>query len=375
MILISLLLLLAFIFWLQRFIYNRFWSRNLDVQLIFSAKTGTEGGKIMLTEQITSRKPLPLPWLTVKFQVSRYLLFPDNIHASITDDYYREDLFSIGMYQRISRTLPVLLKKRGYYTIKSIDLISSDLLLTTKLVGHTKSSSVLTVCPRLIQREELAIPYQQLIGEVLTKRSLYPDPFEFRAIREYQSFDTLKSINWLATARTGDLKVNVNEVTASREVLILLNVEPDGAFYEEALIEEGIRIAASMLQYLAEDGVNVSLVSNARDIITHENLELSTGQSMQHVQQMHELLGRLDLTQKPLRFVDLINDKSYEMEHDPVLMMISLNCDEHLCSRWDALLNEGHRGLWVLPRHPDKDHREPDIQSDVFCWEVKRFAG
>ncbi len=374
MILISLLLLFALVIWLQRFIYSKFWSHRLDVHLLFSARTGTEGGKIMLTEQITSRKPLPLPWLTVKFQVSRYLIFPDNIHASITDDYYREDLFSIGMYQRISRTLPVLLNKRGYYTIKSIDLISSDLLLTRKLIGHTKSDSVLTVCPRMIQREDLDIPYQQLIGEILTRQSLIPDPFEFRSIREYQSFDTLRSINWLATARTGDLKVNVNEVTASREVLIMLNVEPDGAFYEESLIEEGIRIAASMLQYLIEDGINCGLMTNARDIITGETVDIDSGQSSQHVQQVQEQLGRIDLSKKPARFTDLLQEKRYQLSHEPVLLLISLNCDKPLCGLWNDYLDEGHRGLWILPRYPDRDDRKPHIHGEIFCWEVKRYA-
>ncbi|NLB45170.1 MAG: DUF58 domain-containing protein, partial [Clostridiaceae bacterium] len=139
MVLIGLIILFVALVALQRHIYGRFWSRHLTVDLVFSAKTGVEGGSVKLTEVITSRKALPLPWLTVKFQVSRHLVFSDKLHATITDDYYREDLFSLGMYQRIRRTLPVVMKKRGYYTIKSIDLVSSDLLLTRKLVDHARS--------------------------------------------------------------------------------------------------------------------------------------------------------------------------------------------------------------------------------------------
>jgi hypothetical protein len=171
---------------LQRAIYNRFWNRSLAVDLRFSSKIGIEGSSVWLTEIITSRKALPLPWLVVKFHVSRHLVFPDHLHASVTDNYYREDLFSLGMYQRISRTLQVDLNKRGYYTIRSIDLISSDLLLTEKLVSQAQSLSVLTVTPRLIPRKDLAIPYSQLIGPMLVAQALLPDPFEFRTIREYQ---------------------------------------------------------------------------------------------------------------------------------------------------------------------------------------------
>lgn len=375
MILIGLLFIFIILIILQRWLYSRLWSRHLTVDLVFSARTGREGGSVRLTEVISSRKALPLPWLTVKFQVSRHLVFPDKIHAAVTDDYYREDLFSIGMYQRISRTLQIDLKKRGYYTIKSIDLVSSDLLLTRKLVGHTDSQSILIVCPRLINREELDIPYRQMLGQVLTRHALLPDPFEFRSIREYQSFDTLRSVNWMATARTGQLKVNVHEFTASREVVILLNVEADGAFYEEMLVEEGIRIAASLCEYLVLDGIACGLLSNARDIITGEPLDMAAGQSVQHIQQVQEQLGRLDLTKPPLGFAAMLSNRQFSRNQETVLLMISLNCSEILCQTWAECLSRGNQGLWILPRYTDRQDRLPDTDQPLFCWEVKRHAG
>src|SRR5690606_32141098 len=113
MIFIILLITFALLIFLQRLLYSRYWSSRLSANLDFSARVGQEGEQIFLNEQITSSKPLPLPWLTVKFQVSRHLLFPDNVNATVSDDYYREDLFSLGMYQRITRKLPVQLKRRG----------------------------------------------------------------------------------------------------------------------------------------------------------------------------------------------------------------------------------------------------------------------
>ncbi|HBP38525.1 MAG TPA: hypothetical protein DD640_07260 [Clostridiales bacterium] len=371
MILVSLLIVYILFIWLQGWIYRRYWSQNLDVKLRFSTPTGVEGGTIRLTEQITSRKILPLPWLTVKFQVSRFLVFPDNLHATISDDYYREDLFSLGIYQRINRNLTVLLNKRGYYTIKSIDLVSSDLLLTSKLVSHMTSQSVLTVCPRLISREDLLIPYRQLIGQVLTRQSLLPDPFEFRTIREYQGFDNLRSINWMATARTGQLKVNVHEATASREIRILLNVEPDGTFYDELLIEDEIRIAASICTYAAEDGVSCSLCSNAPDILTGERVDVAAGQSIQHIQQIQEQLGRLDLSRPAVSFTGILDQVPQPRMNEPVLLLISLNCSSELCRKWDSCLDLGYKGTWIVPRFPAWQTRIPETENPVFFWEVR----
>jgi uncharacterized protein (DUF58 family) len=372
MVLLSLAFLFALLIWLQGFIYNRFWNRGLEVELKFSTPAGVEGGSIQMTERITSRKPLPLPWLIVKFQVSRDLIFTDKMHASITDDYYREDLFSIGMYQRISRNLTVNMKKRGYYTIKSIDMVSADLLLIRKLVDHADSHSRLTVCPRLISREDLEIPYRQLMGAVLARDSLQPDPFEFRTIREYQGFDNLRSINWLATARTGQLKVNVHENTASREVVVFLNVEPDSSWYEEALVEEAIRIAASICAYLNEDGISCGLVTNARDSVNGCTVEMAAGQSLQHNQQIQEQLGRLDLRQKPGRFMEILEVLPQPRINDPVLLFISLDCSQALCTQWNDCLELGYKGLWIVPFDPAHKGRRPEIEAPVFMWEVGR---
>lgn len=375
MIFIILLGTFTLLIFLQRLLYSRYWSSKLTAELSFSARVGQEGDQIFLNEQITSRKPLPLPWLTVKFQVSRHLLFPDNVNATVSDDYYREDLFSLGMYQRITRKLPVQLKRRGYYTIKSIDLISSDLLLTQKLIEHVDSSSILTVCPRLIPREQLHIPYQHLIGEIVARNSLNQDPFEFRSIRDYESYDSMRSINWMATARTSRLKVNVHEVTAARDVLILLNVEPDGAFYEERLIEEAIRIAGSLTQYLIEDGISCSFLTNARDIITREICSISPGRSQQHVQTVLEQLGRLDLAQKPAVFSELMAERLELPDSiDPVLVMISLNCSQTLTSIWDDHLSRGGRGSWIVPHYNDGLYRLPEINGAVHAWEVRNHV-
>jgi uncharacterized protein (DUF58 family) len=242
------------------------------------------------------------------------------------------------------------------------------------LIDHADSRSQLTVCPRLISREDLDIPYCQLLGQVLARRSLQPDPFEFRTIREYQSFDNLRSVNWMATARTGQLKVNVHENTASREVRILLNVEPDGAFHDDFLIEEAIRIAASMCSFLNEDGISCGLTTNARDSVSGCAVDIAAGQSLQHNQQIQEQLGRLDLLRKPERFAEMIDDLPQPRINDPVLLFISLDCSPMLCRLWMDCLDRGFQGLWIVPRAEDHAGRLPEIDAAVFIWEVKQHA-
>lgn len=373
--LLILLIIPLLLIWIQRLVYSRYWIRQLSIDLLFSRNLATEGETIDLSEILTSRKALPLPWLTVKFQVSRNLVFPDKINATVTDYYYREDLFSIGLYQRISRKLSVYLKKRGYYTIKSIDLISSDLLLSSKLVAHVNSHSFLTVCPQLLDNEDIAIPFQQLMGMVLALRSIVTDPFEFKGIREYQSYDNLRSINWLATARTGAYKVNTHDSTATRLVRVLLNVEPDKAFYEETLLEEAIRLAATLCHDLILSGVTCSLETNGRDIMTGQTINLPPAQSASHIQQIQESLGRLDLLAKPASFADMLEILQEQQGQDEVLCIISLNCSPDIIAHWDLRMLSERPAIWLIPVYRHDSVHLPEVRQGaehVLIREVNR---
>ena len=67
----------------------------------------------MAGEVVENKKALPLPVLGVKFQVARALHFAKDPNAGVSDFYYRSDVFSVMMFQKITRSLPFLATKRG----------------------------------------------------------------------------------------------------------------------------------------------------------------------------------------------------------------------------------------------------------------------
>ena len=54
---------------LQRKIYQRFWNWHLAAGISFSEKEITEGEAVVIEEELTNDKILPLPWVHLKFQV------------------------------------------------------------------------------------------------------------------------------------------------------------------------------------------------------------------------------------------------------------------------------------------------------------------
>ncbi len=345
------LIIAGLLFSLQRYLYARYWDHGLTAELSFSAARVNEGDRVDLDELVTSRKLLPLPWLGLKFHVSRDLVFPDDPFTSVSDSSYREELFSIGSFQQIRRRHNLLCRRRGYYTFKSIDLISSDLLASNKLTLQVQGQASLYVFPRPVPERELDIPIERVRGEVLTRRHLIEDPFEFRGIREYHFQDPLKLINWNASARTGALMVNITGFTSTQAVEILINVEYPSLWKEERLIEDAIRVAATLSERMTADGLPVGLRTNGRDIVTRAPQRVIPGSSDDHLIAVNEVLSRIDLQQKAPAFTDLLDACLAEADDGPLYLILSAAHGYEIQARFRALLEHGMRCLWLLP-HP-----------------------
>lgn len=213
----------------QKYVYAKIWQRDLKVSLSFREDGIWEGQESELSEIIENRKRLPLTMLKVKFQTDRHLVFADTKGSRTTDRYYRNDIFQIGRLEKVTRALHFTGGRRGYYTIQEADLVASDLFLTAQYTATTPIEHCsLYVYPKPFSHPDFKRSLKQLNGEVLTKRHLLEDPFEYRGIRDYQPQDDLKSINWKATARTGDLKVNQKNYTSQKSVRIFVNLEDTG---------------------------------------------------------------------------------------------------------------------------------------------------
>ncbi|MBP7402421.1 MAG: DUF58 domain-containing protein [Clostridia bacterium] len=351
MVILVILVIAGALFSLQRMLYSRYWDRGLSAELTFSAHRVNEGDHVDMDELVSSRKLLPLPWLGLKFHVSRDLVFPDDPFTSVSDWSYREELFSIGAFQQIRRRHHVFCRRRGFFTFKSIDLISSDLLASNKLATQVASAASLYVFPRPVPERELDIPIERVNGELLTRRHLVEDPFEFIGIREYHLDDPLKSINWKATARTGGLMVNVRGHTSTQAVELLVNVEYPSLWSEERLIEDAIRVAATLADRLTAEGLAVGMRANGRDIVTRENPRVPAGSSDDHMIAVNESLARLDLHLKPRPFADLLDECLLEADDGPLFLLVSAAFNDDILDRFRALRDHGMRCLWILP-HP-----------------------
>jgi len=369
MALISMVITVVFLIWLQGLIYRKRWKRNLEMKLSFSAVEAFEGDRLYLTEELTNAKLLPLPWVAAKFQISRNLYFIGQRNFKISDDYYQNDIFSINMYQKITRRLDFICGRRGYYQIKSMNLASSNIFITEKLVKQIPCNAALTVFPKRIPFEELDILFRQVYGEIVVQRFTNPDPFAFKGIREYQPQDDFRSINFKATAKTNQLMVNINSSTASQELVILLNLQPYSAWSREGVFEEGIRLAASAAEYFIRKGLAVGVYSNGLDAVTHNQIRLKPGSGDGHFYSILQNLGRIDLSQQTEPFSGQIEKLIHP---ETAYLLISSYDGERLQKAFERLRSMGTVARWILPALPEDEVQVEESQY-IQRWEVKPY--
>lgn len=338
-----------FLFGLQRRIYQKLWSRNLKVSVTFSQKGITEGEEGEIVEVIENRKWLPLTMLKVKFQTSRNLEFADNPGSNTTDQYYRNDIFQIGGGERITRKLKFVGKRRGYYHIKNIDLVGADLFLTSEQVESMSTNCYLYVYPRMYDSKEFRMSLQKLNGEVIVKRHMLEDPFEYRGIREYQPYDDMRSVNWKATAKTGALMVNQKNYTAMQTVRIFLNTEDTGVLKKEDEVEASMRIVMGLTSFFLAQGIKVAFYANGRDVISGEWVKIDGGAGAGQQDAIGRALARIDTAKQPWSFVELFEETVLNDSTSTITLFVSPNGYDDFIGLLTRCKEKGLTYTWFYP--------------------------
>ena len=354
------------VFFWQLF-FRKFWDRGLSVRFSFDDHPVTEGETTCLEEVVANRKRLALHLLQVQFQLDRGLHITGSANASISDRSNCVEYFSLRGCEQLTRRIEINCAHRGFYRILRTTLLAPGLLSSRQQLKQVPQDTSLYVFPKMIDAPDISSAFECLLGEVLSRRYLYPDVFTFRGIREYAPTDPMSSINQKASARCGNLMVNLRDYTSGQEICLLLNLERPAIRFDRDLPEEGIRLAYTLAAHLIEAKLPVAIRTNGRDLLapadTAENpwpgeISLASGSAKGHLTAIAEALARIDLERKVRAFDGIIDEiLDSEAEANVTYVLVS-------SARGDALLEAAARLaarqnglLWLAPLETDM----PDI--------------
>jgi len=172
-------------------------------------------------------------------------------------------------FEKRTRRIKITCTKRGYYQLTSVSIRRCG------DENYIKAPAEIYVYPKIEPlAENIASAYG--IGDAFSRRKLIYDPFSVSGIREYQAGDSFHTINFKASARLSAggnprFMVNCYDYCSNLKYYIYQNFhipKSGNISYDdyEGLMENGLKIAASLVVKAIEEGGLCSFSANCQTV-------------------------------------------------------------------------------------------------------------
>jgi uncharacterized protein (DUF58 family) len=224
--------------------------------------------RIGVTLRLANRKRLPLPWIEATEQIPEALAarHPDIAQGTQPETVRLEWRTALGGRQRVSRVLELTAPERGVYDIGPVRLRAGDPFGFFSEEREDARRSRITVYPRTTTLPPVHLHPRRPYGEDAGGSPMFEDLSRLARLRPYAPGDSMRRIDWKATARAGSLQSRVYEPASSRHLLICLNTQtmvPAWAGYHHDILERAITIAASLARQSYGERTTVGLIANS----------------------------------------------------------------------------------------------------------------
>ena len=187
---------------------------------------------------------------------------------------------------------------------------------------------------------------------------------EFMGIRDYVQTDSMRKINWKASARTGNLKVNQYHDSTSQRLTIFLNVSQSGILRYYDLIEESIRISRNFIEEFVQHGIPVRIISNGVDKVTGQELFIREGAGLSHIDACLKELAKLDISAPARSMVEVIREQN--ATEGEVSLLISAEQNAELGEAYLNFAGEDGSANWLIPIHNSmKEYLEEHVSAQT----------
>ncbi|MEJ2748347.1 MAG: DUF58 domain-containing protein, partial [Anaerolineae bacterium] len=215
------------------------------------------GESVPIVVRLQNVSRLPLPWISVR----------ESQAVELTAAAQTSHVTALRGRETTEFRYEVRALRRGYYRLGPMRVSSGDLFgLAEEKVGHYQAD-YLTVYPRITPLSQLGLPSRLPFGTIASRQRLFEDPARPAGVRDFRSGDSLRQINWKASAHTRQLMVKTYQPAISLETAVLLTLHRDDYLRENRAnrIEWAIEVAASLAAHLADQRQAVGLLTNGVD--------------------------------------------------------------------------------------------------------------
>ncbi len=236
-------------------IWTRQSARNLTCERKFE-KRAFWGEEIPVSLKIKNRGWLPIPWLYVY----------ESLPFELSGGSFVKRLISLGAHTGMEINYKLSCYKRGFYSVGPFTTKYGDTLGLAEIQELEKKADSIIVYPRIVPLAKVDLPSRSPIGTLKHHQPIFEDPSRMRGKRDYTASDSLRRVDWKASAAVGRLQVKQFEPSISLQTVIFLNLNyrEYPRHYIDAT-ELSIVVAASLANWVVEQRQSIGLVTNGVD--------------------------------------------------------------------------------------------------------------
>ena len=308
-------LLVASVAW----IWNKFCLEDLGYERIIPHKRVFKGEKVPLSIELSNRKPIPISRIDIDDDLDEFLTVDGATLGHSPDPHTTRMRHSTSMswYEKVRWDYLISGNTRGYLRIGPATLISGDGFGLFQSIRRVRSDDYLLIYPDIVELPVLGLPESRPLGDVEHGIRMFQDPSRPSGIRDYQTSDPMKFVDWKATARSGDLKVRTFEPSSSQTVVLIVAIETSLRFWEgysAVNLERIITCAASLASYVSDQGYSLGLFSNGTPILSDRPMKISPSRSAEQLTVILETLA----TVRPLPMGSMTSNLSENVNRFPM---------------------------------------------------------
>ena len=324
------LVILAIIFFIGDYTRKRGFD-NLEISRSIDKDRINPGEEFTLTTTIENNKRLPISFLTLSEKMPEAIEFiSDSDQFKDGTDLWHLSKYTISFYERKRRIYKLKCNQRGAYVLRDINVTVGDIF------GFSAESSLkedfleFLVYPKLINIKNFQFANTNLQGDNYVKRWIHQDPLYIKGIREYNVEDRMKDIHWKSSLKMDKLMVKEYDFTSDRELTIIVNGqcgEPYWGSIQPALIENGIKVAASLASIAIKEGVPTGMWTNCQLVGIETSISSEVLPDINAFRRIMELSARMSYSIS-IKFSDYLRGKITEFNRNSTYVIITPHLDE-----------------------------------------------
>ncbi|TCP31793.1 uncharacterized protein (DUF58 family) [Scopulibacillus darangshiensis] len=253
--------------------------------------------------------------------------------------------FSLGPRQKVTFTVPVSAKKRGFVKVRTLEVTIKDpfnLTYATLLFNRLVKKEVV-VYPKPLAVSGLSNIVLMAEGKLPNTSSIYTDHAAPIGTRDYAFNDPFKHIHWKASARTGQLQTKMFEQVIGMTWTIILLIEP-GYHHHITMVEfeRSLSAAAYIAQFAEKRGITYDVFVNIKTKGSGATISMPADTGIRQLIKTWELFSFINLSHIRTKVRGALSDIDKAMTDRRVIMMLHIGRDRSDAFFYNKWLKKGH---------------------------------